>query len=71
MPFRRVMVTGEVPSPPPHVILYEWSATTTAGTDVKAIWGVCARTVTTHEAHARSVQRKRMVVEKESTAGCV
>jgi len=63
-PFRSVIVAGEL-SPPPQLRLYDDPAITTAGTDVKAIWGVsCARTETTQEAPARNVLRKRMVVEK-------
>jgi hypothetical protein len=55
-----------MPSPPPHVILYEDPATTTAGTDVKAIWGVCASTVIAQAAPARIVLKSRITVEKKS-----
>jgi len=54
----------EMPSPPPHVILYEDPATTTAGTEVKAISGVCASAATAQAAPARTILKRRIVGEK-------
>src|SRR5947207_7563939 len=55
----------DVPSPPPHVMLYDEPATTTAGTEVKAIWGVCAMVVAVQAAHARIRLKRRIAPKKE------